>query len=123
MTQLELDMPFKEPHIERLRLRVRELEATLGLINHTTGALELSPTSSRILALMMRLPYLTPEILRERLSIARDVKVSIHRLRKRLKPHGIEIKSKHSVGYWLEPEMKDKVRALTAEYRAKQELP
>jgi hypothetical protein len=122
--QLELNIPFKEPQVEALRQRVRDLEETLGLVNHTVGAFKLSPAGARILSLMMRLPYVTPEMLENRLALATAAKVAMHRLRKRLKPFGIVVSSKHSVGYWLEPEQKDKVREVTAEHRNRQpELP
>jgi hypothetical protein len=122
--QLELDIPFREPQAEALRQRVRDLEETLGLVNHTVGAFKLSPAGARILSLMMRLPYVTPEMLEGRLNLATAAKVAIHRLRKRLKPFDIVVSSKHSVGYWLEPDMKEKVREITSEHRARNpELP
>jgi hypothetical protein len=98
--------------VEALRERVRELEAALGLVDPALIKLDLSPALRKIMGLMMQLPHVTPVMIEERLGIATTAKVAIHRLRHKLKPHGIEIKSRHCVGYWLEPDMKDKIKAI-----------
>lgn len=98
--------------LDALRERVRELEATLGLADPTLVHFNLSPALRKIMGLMMSLPHVTPEMIEERLGIATTAKVAIHRLRHKLKPHGIEIKSRHCIGYWFEPDTKDKIKAL-----------
>lgn len=98
--------------VEALRERVRELEAALGLADPALVRLNLSPALRKIMGLMIQLPHVTPEMIEDRLGIATTAKVAIHRLRHKLKPHGIEIKSRHCVGYWLEPEMKERIKAI-----------
>jgi hypothetical protein len=53
-----------------------------------------------------------------RLNIATDAKVAIHRLRDALKGHGIEIKSRRGLGYWLEPEDKERIWEITRKVTA-----
>jgi hypothetical protein len=66
------------------------------------------------LGLLLALPIVTPEMIRQRLEIAPDAKVAIHRLRKHIEPWKIEIGSRRNVGYWLEPEDKAKIKALVS---------
>lgn len=108
--------------VEALKERVRELEATLGLADPTLIKFNLSPALRKIMGLMLALPHVTPEMIEERLGIATTAKVAIHRLRHKLKPHGIEIKSRHCVGYWFDPDTKEKIRGLTSNSNALTEL-
>jgi protoheme ferro-lyase len=49
-------------------------------------------------------------MIQQRLEIATDSKVAIHRLRQHMKPYGVAIQSKRCLGYWLEPETKQLIR-------------
>lgn len=101
--------------VETLQERVRELEATLGLADDYIVAFDLSPVQRKVLGLMMQLPHVTPEMIEFRLGIATAAKVAMYRLRRRLKPLGIEIKSRRNIGYWLDPKTKELVRSLVTE--------
>ena len=110
--------------VEALRERVRMLEASLGLPEDTLpNRFALPPALQKILGLLMSLPTVTAEMIEERLGIATPAKVAVFRLRRKLKPYGIEIQSKYAVGYWLDPDTKEKVSALiTAESNTPSEL-
>lgn len=107
--------------VEQLRARVRDLEAALGLNDqHLAVTFRLTPVLSNIMGLMLALPNVTPEMIRQRLEIATDAKVAIHRLRKHLKAYSateklevaIDIQGKRNLGYWFEPAVKSVIRGL-----------
>jgi hypothetical protein len=98
-----------------LRARVRDLEAVLGQ-NHEgiTATFRLPPVLSNLFGLLLSLPNVTSEMIRQRLEIATDAKVAIHRLRTHLKDFDIEIQSRRNVGYWFDDATKVRIRALIA---------
>jgi hypothetical protein len=105
-----------------LRERVRDLETALGQRNELLqNVFKLSPTLSNIFGLLLALPAVKTELINQRIGIAYDSKVAIHRLRKHLVPWGIEVKSKRLIGYWLSDEDKDRAKDLLA--RAKASIP
>ena len=109
-------MPNHSDEYERLQQRVKDLELTLGQNNDNLAVtFKLTPVLNNLMGLLLSLPNVTPEIIRQRLEIAPDAKVAIHRLRKHLSPFGIEIKSRRNLGYWLEDETKLRVRQMLAE--------
>lgn len=99
----------------QLRARIRDLEAALGQSNENLAVtFRLTPVLNNLLGLLLSLPNVTSEMIRQRLEIATDAKVAIHRLRRHLEPWKIEIKSRRSLGYWLEDEDKEKIREAVA---------
>lgn len=103
---------------DQLRARIRDLELTLGQANDNLAVtFRLTPVLNNLLGLLLSLPVVTPEMIRQRLEIAPDAKVAIHRLRQHLVPWLGEdaIESKRNVGYWLSKETKAKIRALMAD--------
>lgn len=112
----------KVAEIEALRERIRDLEGTLKLVDPLTAQYKLPPSLRRILGLLVALSYVTHEMLEQQLGLAASGRVAIYRLRRRLKPYGIEIKSRQSVGYWLEPAMKEKIRGVTSKSNPHTEL-
>jgi hypothetical protein len=102
--------------LERLQQRVKDLELTLGQNNDSLAVtFKLTPVLNNLMGLLLALPNVTPEIIRQRLEIAHDAKVAIHRLRKHLEPFEIRIQSRRNLGYWLEDETKVRIRGLLAE--------
>ena len=99
----------------QLRARIRDLEAELGQSNENLAVtFRLTPVLNNLLGLLLSLPNVTSEMIRQRLEIATDAKVAIHRLRRHLEPWKIVIKSRRSLGYWLEDEDKEKIREAVA---------
>ena len=97
----------------QLKSRIRDLELVIGLRDESLAAtLRLTPVLNNLMGLLMNVPVVTPEMIRQRLEIAPDAKVAIHRLRAHLKSHDIKIQSRRNVGYWLEDEDKLNVREL-----------
>lgn len=101
--------------------RIADLEKALGLNDDNLGvAFRLSTSLCSLLGCLLSTPNVTPEMITLRLNIATDAKVAIHRLRAVLKDHGIirpdgtsVIQSRRGLGYWLAPEDKDKINAVT----------
>src|SRR5690349_13239035 len=97
----------------QLRARIRDLEIALGQSDQNLAVtFRLTPVLNNLFGLLLALPNVTAEMVRQRLEIATDAKVAMHRLREHLKPWGIEIKSRRNLGYWLEDEEKVRVRQL-----------
>jgi hypothetical protein len=100
---------------DQLKARIRDLELALGQGNTNLAVtFRLTPVLNNLMGLLLALPVVTPEMIRQRLDIAPDAKVAVHRLRTHMKPWlGEEfIKSKRNVGYWIEGVDKSKVKAM-----------
>jgi hypothetical protein len=107
----------ENPEMDRLRLKVRDLELALGQSDDNLAVtFRLTPVLNNLMGLLLALPVVTPEMIRQRLEIAPDAKVAIHRLRSHLKTwFDTEIiVSKRNVGYWIESADKVKIKALVA---------
>ena len=105
-----------DDELERLQQRVKDLEGALGQNNEILAVtFKLTPVLNNLMGLLLALPNVTPEMIRQRLEIASDAKVGMHRLRKHLEPFGVAIVSRRNLGYWLEDETKLHVRKLVAE--------
>lgn len=64
---------------------------------------------AKILVLLNENVAVTPEMIEQDHALSKSAKVSLHRLRGRLKGTGIEVKSRRDVGYWLTKEGKEKL--------------
>lgn len=97
--------------MQQLRARVADLETALEQSNSNLAVtFRLPPALNKLLGLLLSLPNVTSEMVHQRLEIATDAKVAVHRLRKYMTPHGIDIHSRRNLGYWLEPASKAKIR-------------
>jgi hypothetical protein len=74
---------------------------------------DLSPSLAKILDLLAHHEVVTNHMIETEYAIIGDAKVAIHRLRERL-GDGINVKSRRTVGYWLEPEDQALVQAIEA---------
>jgi hypothetical protein len=63
---------------------------------------DLSPSLANILLLLVKNKVVNQEMVEVEYRLTKDTKVAMHRLRHRLKPHGIEVASMRDVGYWLD---------------------
>lgn len=117
----EATIPAGDDTLALLQTRVRDLESVLNQNNAGISlTFQLTPAIANLLGLLLSLPLVTPEAIQHRLEIATDPKIAIHRLRKRLlvwhlplevKPGAQIVQGRRHVGYWIEPEMKAKMRA------------
>lgn len=98
---------------EQLREKVRELQSALKLNDPSIQTtFRLTPAVADIFGLLMAVQRVTPEMVSQRLGLASDPKVAMHRVRKAVKPFGIEVESKRHIGYWLDPETKHRVNQM-----------
>lgn len=106
-----------------LQARVRDLETALNQNNLDIAvAFQLTPALANLLGILLALPLATTEIIQKRLEISTDPKVAIHRLRRmmsrwheRLALTETPIKGRRCVGYWIEPDVKEKLRAMVTQ--------
>lgn len=78
-------------------------------------AFKLSQQQVSLLLLLLSMKVVHPQVIYERLSVATEVRVAVHRLRHVLEPFGITIENKRSLGYWLSDESKARIREILAE--------
>ena len=100
-----------EEELEFLRTRVNELELKTAELDATDFAFvfSLPPMLEKIFRLMMAQPRVTSEQLAARLPQGAEVKCAVFRLRKCLKPFGVNVQSKRHIGYWIEQSDKKKL--------------
>lgn len=107
--------PNDDDEVTELRTRVRDLELTLGQRDEALlSTFRLTPVLNNLMGLLLAVPIVTPEMIRQRLEIAPDAKVAAHRLRKHLKAWDIQVHSRRNVGYWIEDEDKARIHGLVA---------
>lgn len=105
--------------VEYLRYRVAELESALG-INAPTRKLDMTKMQAKFLGLLLSKELMTREIFWASLYSDRDascdhiLNVMLTTMRKKLKPHDIEIKNSWGYGWFISPEHKAKLRELMA---------
>jgi hypothetical protein len=93
--------------------RIEELETCLGLHDQNLGVVFKLPRSlAKLLGLLLSTPNVTPEMIQDRLRIATNAKVAVHRLRAGLAAWDVEINSKRSLGYWIDSETKARIRGI-----------
>jgi hypothetical protein len=105
-----------------LQERIKDLEEALGQNNRDLAVtFHLTPSLNNLMGLLLSVRSINAVMVRQRLEITTDPKVAIWRLRQHLdrwadknnQPR-IDIKSKRTLGYWLEPEEKARIKALMA---------
>ena len=107
--------------------RCEELERILGLRQEFPLALGLSKTMQRVLGVLLKRDFISGESLftivwgekpESDQPESKLVAVYISKLRAKLKPHGIEIKTRWGQGFYMEPESKKRLRDLCASREA-----
>lgn len=92
------------------KARIRDLEFALGQNDHSIAlAYNLTPKLSDLFGLLIALPVVTSEMIRQRLEIATDAKVAIHRLRHNL-PADVKVHGRRGFGYWLDEATKAEIK-------------
>ena len=112
-----------DDEIAGLKARIKDLEAVLNQNNiELAVAFKLPQVICNLMGILMAVHIVTPETLQRRLDVV-DPKLSIHRLRAALEPWrarlGLSgddkiIHSRRQYGYWIEPEIKIKLREIIA---------
>jgi hypothetical protein len=114
-------LQVKQSDLDAANHRIAELEAVLGLTGNTyASTFKLPAASAKLFGCLMQMPTVSSDTITLRLGIATDAKVAMHRLRGALKDYcvglGLEeiaIHSRRGVGYWIEPNDKERVRDVT----------
>ena len=101
----------------RLRDRVEELERLLGMHPVLPRLWRLTGREADVLGILLRRQVMTHTQLFEAIwggdsdRSIKIVEVVVCKLRAKLRPHGIAIRTEHGVGYFIPPESKATARA------------
>lgn len=101
---------------ERLKARVAELEKQL--LQGPQGMAACFPFTPALIAtfgLLLREDVIDVDAFEADENTPKNIKVTIHRLRKLLAPYNIDIKSRRSTGYWIADADKARVRKMITE--------
>ncbi len=109
--------------LEVAHQRIRDLEIILGQVDRgAAAAFKLSTSLSKLLGCLMETPNVTPEMIVDRLAIATDAKVAVHRLRDAMKPWQVDkkpiIQGRRGLGYWIDQADKDRLNIIVASLAA-----
>lgn len=108
-----------QEELEYLRARVADLEATLNLRNEVLKShYKLTPAMNGLLNLLVELPFVSDEVIKDRLHLAADSKVLVYRLRKELEGQGIEVFSRRGIGWYIDEPTRERLQQLTSEVTA-----
>lgn len=111
-----MEMSETAAELEVLRGQVRDLKSVLKQDNRDLMlTFRLPPRLGNILGLLLSTSVVTQLMIEQRMGLATCAKVAIHRLRKHLKPYGIDVPSQRGLGYWLEKADKAKIAAMVRE--------
>ena len=107
---------------QRLQERIDFLERALGVQAKMPWSLGLTPKETAVLQIILARNITTRDSLLDGIygaygyeePCANVIAVYVSKLRKKLQPHGINIKNKWNLGYWMEPADKAKFRELMA---------
>lgn len=109
-------MTSTEEDNEALRTRVRDLETALQIGSQSIHAtFMLPPRLADILGVLLSQPVVTSDMIQNKLELATEPKVAVHRLRKAMEKYGIKIQSRNRVGYWIDEAGKAEINRLIAE--------
>jgi biotin operon repressor len=104
------EMDAVEQYEAEIRDLVRDLEAALGRRNaQIKGAFRLPLTQARTFDLLLALPVVSPDLIT---CAVYNAKVTIWRLRQRLKPWGLKVQCTRGAGYFLSDDDKLKIREI-----------
>lgn len=108
-----------EAENEELREKNAYLVSVLVPPLHYEFALGLSRSLDKVLRVIASREYATSAMIHAALDWdkpepleSRSAQVYVSKLRRKLAPYGIDIKNRHGVGYYIEPEAKEALRRL-----------
>lgn len=90
--------------------RDTEHERVLGIV------FELSPAQASVLSCLTRASIATADELLKFSNTKPPIKIVVSRARQKLRTHGLDIKSRIGVGYWIEKDAKLKVEEATMRF-------
>jgi len=108
------------PETARLRDRIEELERLVGLRTVPPRLWGLTRQEADVLGILLRRQVMTHAQLFEAIwggdsdCNIKIVEVVVCKLRAKLRPHGIAIRTEYGVGYFIPPDSKATARALIA---------
>lgn len=98
---------------ESLRARVAELESQLlETPQSISSCFPFTPALIATLGLLLREEVIDVETFEADDHTPKNIKVTIHRLRKMLAPYKIDVRSRRSTGYWIADADKDRIRQM-----------
>ena len=101
-----------DDEIAFLRSRIADLESALSLKDPTIQSVyKLTPGLTGLLGLLIELPFVSESIVQEKLKIASSCKVLMYRLRSELKARNIKVYSRRGMGWFIDDEIRERVRA------------
>jgi DNA-binding winged helix-turn-helix (wHTH) protein len=112
----------------RLRDRVEELERLLGMRQILPRLWGLTGREADVLGILLRRQVMTHAQLFEAIwggdsdRSVKIVEVVVCKLRAKLRPHGVAIRTEHGVGYFIPPESKATARAQIAAHERECEV-
>ena len=108
------------PETARLRDRIEELERLMGMRMVAPRLFGLTRREADMLGILLRRQVMTHAHLFEAIwggdseRSVKIVEVVVCKLRAKLRPHGIAIRTEYGVGYFIPPDSKATARALIA---------
>jgi DNA-binding response OmpR family regulator len=108
------------PETARLRDRIEELERLIGMRTVPPRLWGLTRQEADLLGILLRRQVMTHAQLFEAIwggdseCNSKIVEVVVCKLRAKLRPHGIAIRTEHGVGYFIPPDSKAAARAQIA---------
>lgn len=81
-----------------------------------SAVFDLSPSQSSALSCLVRSSVVSSAELAEYTGVQSMVKIVVSRTRKKLAEHGLDIRSKPGVGYWIEPDTKRAIEEMVAKF-------
>ena len=99
--------------IEALRTQVQRLRAARGDgSDELWETFRLSPFLLRLLVLLERSEYVSPDAIAKELGFNSDPRIAVLRLRRKVAPWGVKIEVARGLGYYLSPEEKKRLRSI-----------
>ncbi len=95
-----------EEEIKNLKAALRQNDNALLV------TFRLTPKLTNLLGLLIATDLVTQDMIQDRLRIATEAKVAIHRLRTALLPWAIRILSRRNTGWWLDKASKQRIEEL-----------
>jgi hypothetical protein len=100
-----------ERDVVELKARVAQLEHALAQNDDFIVHLfNLPPALANLFGLLLTKPFVSTQLAQYEMKVVAHAQVSIHRLRARLSPLGIEIHTRRKIGWYLDDVTKERVR-------------
>jgi|SoiMethySBSTD1v2_1073268.scaffolds.fasta_scaffold15919_2 hypothetical protein len=109
-----------ERELTTLRRRVRQLEKALFQDDpHLEILFGLSPSLANLFGLLLSKEFVSRQVAQYEMKVVADAQVAIWRLRERLDPRGIKIRTRRGIGWYLDDETKRRIHQLIGAHHGK----